>query len=200
MERSLCLIIGKEPLPNETNYIKLTKPVNDPRKLDAFIMKRFANSEEVREFFKEEIEKYLITNEKIITEIKNRTGRMYRGSIAIIENNHGELRKLRVLYSDTPDKLKELLDDIVFMKRIAENDELSKAKYLKLFSPYEIDSILSRNGQDYPLKELKIILKVWKEHLKNDFYGTDKLRIILKNYEEYKKELEKEQKIKKKTN
>ena len=200
MERSLCLLIGKEPLPGEINYLKLTKPVNDPRKLDAFVMNRFANSEEVREYFKEEIEKYLEANEEIITEIKKRTRKTYRGSIAIIENKNGEFRKLRVLYSDTPDKLKELLNDIVFMKRIAINDELCKGKYLKLFSPYEIDSILSRNGQDYPLKEIKIILKVWKEHLKNDFYGTDKLRIVLKNYEEYKKELEKEQKIKKKTN
>ena len=194
MERSLCLLIGKEPLPGETNYLKLTKPVNDSRKLDAFIMNRFANSEEVREYFKEEIDKYLSSNEKIISEIENRTGKAYRGSITIIENKDEELRKLRVLYSDTIEQVKVLLNDIVFMQRLANEDELCKGKYLKLFSLYEIDSILSRNGQNYSLKEIRMILKIWKERLKNDFYGTDKLRIVLKSYEEYKKELKKEQK------
>lgn len=194
MERSLCLLIGKEPLPQAINYLELTKPVTDSRKLDAYIMNHFNNSDEVREHFKEEIEKYLKQNEKIISEIKNRTGKNYRGSIAIIENKNGELRKLKVLYSDTCEKVQELLNDIVFMQRVALEDENRKGKYLKLFSNYEIDSILSRNGQNYSLKEVKTILKIWKERLKTDFYGTDKLRNILKEYEEYKKEMKEEQK------
>lgn len=194
MERSLCLLIGKEPLPQAINYLELTKPVTDSRKLDAYIMNHFNNSDEVREHFKEEIEKYLKQNEKIILEIKQRTGKNYRGSIAIIENKNGELRKLKVLYSDTCEKVQELLNDIVFMQRLALEDENHKGKYLKLFSNYEIDSILSRNGQNYSLKEVKTILKIWKERLKNDFYGTDKLRNILKQYEEYKKEIKEEQK------
>ena len=198
MERYLCLLLGKEPLPNEANYLKLTKSVTEPRKLDAFTMNRFENSEEVREYFKEEIESYLKANEKILNEIKNRTGRNYRGSIAIIENKNGQLRKLRVLYSKTCEEVHNLLNDIVFMQRLALNDENSKAKYLKLFSPYEVDSILSRNGQNYSLKELKTILKIWKERLKNDFYGTHKLRIVLKSYEEFKKEVKEEQKTLKK--
>lgn len=194
MERSLCLLIGKEPLPQAINYLELTKPVTDSRKLDAYIMNHFSNSDEVREHFKEEIENYLKQNEKIILEIKQRTGKNYRGSIAIIENKNGELRKLKVLYSDTCEKVQELLNDIVFMQRLALEDENRKGKYLKLFSNYEIDSILSRNGQNYSLKEVKTILKIWKERLKNDFYGTDKLRNILKQYEEYKKEIKEEQK------
>ena len=48
--RSLCLLLGKEPLPNGINYLKLTCPT-DPRRLDAYTMNHFANSNEVREYF-----------------------------------------------------------------------------------------------------------------------------------------------------
>ena len=82
--RSLCLLLGKEPLPNGINYLKLTCPT-DPRRLDAYTMNHFANSNEVREYFQEQIEDYLNKNKSILEEINNRTGRNYKGSIVIIE-------------------------------------------------------------------------------------------------------------------
>lgn len=198
MERCLCLLIGKEPLPGGVNCLKLTKPVDKPNKLDAYTMNHFSNSEEVREYFKEEIEKYLEKNQKIISDIKNKTGRNYRGSIAIVEEKNNHFRKLRVLYSDTCSQIKNLLNDIVFMQRLALEDEMCEGKYMKLFSPYEIDVILSRNGQDYPWKEVKKILHSWKERLKIDFYGTDKIRLVLKRYEEFQKEVKVHKVLKKK--
>lgn len=195
MRRSLCLLIGKEPLTDHSNYMKLTKSVDDPRNLDAYIMNRFASSDDVRMHFKEQIDEYLNKNKNIINSITERTGKTYRGSIVIIEEKKdGTLRKVSVLYSDTCAKIKLMLNDINFMKFLALSDEVCSAKYMKLFSLYQIDSILSRNGQDYPLKELKKILLKWKEKLKEDYYGTDKLRIVLKKYDEYKKELKIDQK------
>ena len=73
--RSLCLLLGKEPLPNGINYLKLTCPT-DPRRLDAYTMNHFANSNEVREYFQEQIEDYLNKNKSILEEINNRTGIM----------------------------------------------------------------------------------------------------------------------------
>ena len=63
--RSLCLLLGKEPLPNGINYLKLTCPTNDYKKLDAYTMNHFANSEEVRQHFKEQIDNYLKKNQLI---------------------------------------------------------------------------------------------------------------------------------------
>lgn len=196
--RSLCLLLGKEPLPNGINYLKLTCPT-DPRRLDAYTMNHFANSSEVREYFQEQIEDYLNKNKSILEEINNRTGRNYKGSIVIIEENRESVRKLRTLYSDTPVKLKEILNDRRFMLILAREDEECKAKYLKLFSTYEIDSILSKEGQSCTNKELKQLLTQWKENLKIQYYGTDKLRKVLKKHEEYKKEIknrDKEYKLK----
>lgn len=191
--RSLCLLLGKEPLPNGINYLKLTCPT-DPRRLDAYTMNHFANSNEVREYFQEQIEDYLNKNKSILEEINNRTGRNYKGSIVIIEENRESVRKLRTLYSDTPVKLKEILNDRRFMLILAREDEECKAKYLKLFSTYEIDSILSKEGQSCTNKELKQLLTQWKENLKIQYYGTDKLRKVLKKYEEYKKEIKRRDK------
>lgn len=186
--RSLCLLLGKEPLPNGINYLKLTCPT-DPRRLDAYTMNHFANSNEVREYFQEQIEDYLNKNKSILEEINNRTGRNYKGSIVIIEENRESVRKLRTLYSDTPVKIKEILNDRRFILILARDDEECKAKYLKLFSTYEIDSILSKEGQSCTNKELKQLLMQWKENLKIQYYGTDKLRKVLKKHEEYKKEI-----------
>ena len=163
--RSLCLLLGKEPLPNGINYLKLTCPT-DPRRLDAYTMNHFANSNEVREYFQEQIEDYLNKNKSILEEINNRTGRNYKGSIVIIEENRESVRKLRTLYSDTPAKIKEILNDRRFILILARDDEECKAKYLKLFSTYEIDSILSKEGQSCTNKELKQLLMQWKENLK----------------------------------
>ena len=186
--RSLCLLLGKEPLPNGINYLKLTCPT-DPRRLDAYTMNHFANSNEVIEYFQEQIEDYLNKNKSILEEINNRTGRNYKGSIVIIEENRESVRKLRTLYSDTPAKIKEILNDRRFILILARDDEECKAKYLKLFSTYEIDSILSKEGQSCTNKELKQLLMQWKENLKIQYYGTDKLRKVLKKHEEYKKEI-----------
>lgn len=189
MKRSLCLLIGKDPLPNRINYLPLTNTYDDPRRLDALIMRNFANSDEVREYFKEPIADFLKKNENFICKCKNH----YRGSIVIIEESFSAPpRKVSVLYSDTRKKLEEMLADTVFMHRLAEDDENSNAKRLKLFSEYLIDSILTRNGQNYSKQELKGMLYVWKEELKKQVYGTDKLRVAFKKYAEYKKEVKEE--------
>lgn len=192
--RSLCLLLGKEPLPNGINYLKLTCPTNDYKKLDAYTMNHFANSEEVRQHFKEQIDNYLKKNQLILMQLNEKSKRNYRGSIVIIEENKGNARKLRTLYSDTPEKLQEILNDRLFIILLAKDDDECRAKYLKLFSSYEADSILSREGQFCTDKELKQLLTLWKENLKVQYYGTDKLRKVLKKYEQYKQCIKKRNK------
>lgn len=192
--RSLCLLLGKEPLPGGINYLKLTKPVDDPRKLDAYTMNHFANSEEVRQHFKEQIDNYLKNNQLILLQMNEKTKKNYRGSIVIIEENKESVRKLRTLYSSTINTVKEMLNDRRFIMILAKDDEECKAKYLKLFSNYEIDSILAKEGLGLTHKELKQLLILWKENLKTQYHGTDKLRKVLKKYENYKKQIRKRDK------
>ena len=86
--RSLCLLLGKEPLPNGINYLKLTCPT-DPRRLDAYTMNHFANSNEVREYFQEQIEDYLNKNKSILEEINNRIDTTTQEIQKIIATNGG---------------------------------------------------------------------------------------------------------------
>lgn len=175
MKRSLCLLIGKEPNIDGSNYLSLTVPTENYRALDAFIMNRFMNSEDVREFFKQQINQFLISNSHLLPPSSK-----YNGSIVIIETFYNQAPvKRRVLYSDVKQKLQEILDCNSFMRYYV---DLKK----ELFSEFVRDAIWRREGQDYSKKEVKQLLKLWKEEeLKEKPKGTDYLRAMLKAYEEW---------------
>lgn len=176
MERSLCLLLGKDPLLDESNLLKLTKPTTNFKALDAFTM-NFKDSKEIREHFQDQIE-YFLT-------IKNSNN---KDSIVIIEfpTNDDELpRKVRVLYMGVASRVQDILNNDAFLRYMVEEDEFKKGP-LKLFSGYETDVVLIRNGQNYTKEERKVILNKWKNTtLKSSYYGTDRLRKVLKMYEQW---------------
>lgn len=197
-ERFLCLLIGEVPLVDGSNYIILEGPASNLtqfKKLDAYTMINFANSEQIRDHYNEKIVPFMKNNEQVLARI--RSGRMsnYRGSVVIVEKNGNNFRKLRVLYRNFSSKvtLKEKMNEIImnhdFMRYLANCDESSNASVYKLFSQYEIDGILCR-GCFYVPKEYKALVCKWKNNLKKDQYGLDKLRIVLKKYEEFMKIIE----------
>lgn len=177
MERSLCLLLGKEPKIDGSNFLMLTKPTTNFKALDAFTMNRFKDSSEVREYFQEQIKSYLT--------IKNGTNES--GSIVIIEipTEENEIPiKRRVLYMTVVTKVQDIISNDVFMRYLAEVDECSKEGPLKLFRPEETDTILMRYATDYSGKEIKYVINRWKNNnLKSSYYGTDRLRKVLKIYE-----------------
>lgn len=176
MKRSLCLLLGKNPEIDGSNVLKLTVPTSNFKALDAFTMNRFQNSDDVREYFKDQIGLFLA--------LKNPNN---RGAIVIVEfpTKEDEIpRKVRVLYMGIVQRVQDILNNDVFLRYLVENDETKGP--LKLFSGYETDVILIRNGQDYTKKERKIILNKWKDTtLKSSYFGTDRLRKVLKLYEKW---------------
>lgn len=181
MERSLCLLIGKEANIDKSNYLVLTKPTDNFKALDCFTMKRFQNSDEIREYFKDEIDSFLLKNQHLLK--GNR-----RGAIVILETHYNAIPvKRRVLYMEVVQIVNEILNDYAFLRYLVNIDE--ESSNLRLFSGYLRDVILIRNHQDYNAKERRVILNTWKEDtLKTGKTCTDKLRKILKLYEQYLKD------------
>lgn len=172
MERSLCLLIGKDPNFDGSNYLVLTVPTNNYRALDAFIMNRFMNDKDVREFFRYQIDRFLEQNAHLLPASSND-----RGDIVIIERFYNQAPvKRRVLYSDTKQKLQKVLDCSAFMRHYV---DLKK----DLFCGFVRDAVCKREGQDYSEPEVQKILKIWKEEIKKDPKVTDHLREMLKAYE-----------------
>lgn len=184
MERCLCLLLGKEPDYNEINYIKLTEYMSS-NKLDEFIISNFANSEQVRKYYAERINKFLTDNDRYLQKIYMETGRKYRGSIVILEKVFSSYpKKIKVLYSNIKSNLDQILSNESFIKYLAQNQRT--ASKVKLFSGFQRD--IFSDHIFYPKAEKKVILKQWKASLPKTNCIYEKIRQILKNYDEYLKQ------------
>ena len=109
MERTLSLVL------DEDCKLSLTLMKDDAVKIDEFTTKKFENSEQIREYYKKQIDEFLEQNKNYINSITRNTGRKFRGRIVILEsrekNGNLDYVEKRVLYKKHLVAFKELIKD-----------------------------------------------------------------------------------------
>lgn len=178
MERTLSLVLDDE------GKLSLTLMRDDAVKIDEFTSKKFENSDQIRDYFRKQIDEFLEKNKNYIDMVSKNTGKKFRGRIVVLEarenNNSIEYIEKRVLYKKHLVAFKELVKDENTMKRFLQLERIgyNERGFRKLISQHLCHEIKYTNYRvvsqtDFLKKELK------KD--KNNFY--DILRIIIKAYE-----------------
>ncbi len=178
MERTLSLVLDDEC------KLSLTLMRDDAVKIDEFTTKKFENSEQIREYYKKQIDAFLEQNKNYINSIIRNTGRKFRGRIVVLEvkenNKTIEYVERRVLYKKHLVAFKELIKDKGTMIKFLELEKIgyNQHGFRKLISPFLCREIKYTNYKvvsqtDFLRRELK--------RDKNYFY--DVLRIMIKAYE-----------------
>lgn len=178
MERTLSLVLDDE------GKISLTLMKDEANKLDDFTTKNFENSEEIRNFFKDKIEKYLEENKKYVETVTKKTGKKFRGRIIILEvieeDSNLYFIEKRVLYKKHLIAFKELVKDEKTMKRFLKLEKIgyNQYRFRRLVSPFLVREI---STADYRKNNRVEIIRREIKKSKKNFY--DMLRIICKAYE-----------------
>ena len=171
MERYLSIV-----LDHNCNISK-TLVKKEKNSLDSFILNNFNNSMEIRDFYKEDIEKFLSEHKNIIYNISEKTGKKYRGQIVILELlDDLSLRRVKVLYKSDLKNVREILKDQYFMR----NFVLSNYSFFSSYVYNKIKYNLSKTEFQYMINE-------WLKNFKNNDQYFDVCRLILKKYAEFNK-------------
>ena len=178
MERTLSLVLDEE------GFKSLTLKKDEAVKIDEFTTKKFEDSEQIREYFKKQIDKYFEENKSYIEAISKRKGKPFRGRIVILEpqERDGSLYfvEKRVLYKKNIIAFKEMIKDKSTMQRFLQLERIGFNQYgfRKLISPFLTREI---KYTDYKIKSRVDLIRREIKRNKNNFY--DILRIISKAYE-----------------
>lgn len=178
MERTLSLVLDEE------GFVSLTLMQDEAVKIDEFTTKKFEDSEQIREHFKNQIDNYLEENKRYVEAISKGRGKNFRGRIVILEphEHDGSLYFIekRVLYKKNLVAFKEMIKDKPTMQRFLQLERIGFNQYgfRKLISPFLTREIKYTN---YQVKSRVDFLRREIKRNKNNFY--DILRIISKAYE-----------------
>ena len=165
-------------------YKCLTLMKADSNEIDDFTTKKFENSEQIREYYKDKIDTFLEQNKPYISEITKQTGKKFRGRIVILEakeqNSSLYFIEKRVLYKKHLVAFKDMVSDKGTMLKFLQLERIGFNQYglRRLISPFLSREITYTNFKiksrvDFIRKEIK--------NNKKNFY--DILRIIAKAYE-----------------
>ena len=178
MERTLSLVLDDE------DKISLTLMKADSNDIDEFTTKKFENSEQIREYYKDKIEQFLNENNCYITEVTKKTGKKFRGRIVILEakemNSSLYFVEKRVLYKKHLVAFKEMVNDKNTMLKFLQLEKIGFNQYgfRKLVSPFLTREIMMTN---FKVKSRVDFIKREIKKNRDNFY--DILRIITKAYE-----------------
>lgn len=185
MERTLSLVLDKD------GYVSLTLEKMDNFELDRFTSKKFQNSDEIREYYKDEIDYYLAEKGDYI-DYTERNGRKNNGRIVLIEThgNPGEipyLKRQAVLYKKHVDSytLNEILKNKLVIKKYIEldNTRVNENKVSSLVSPF-----LRREVKYSSFKSQNDLKKIKSQVIKKDDSYFERIRLIIKAYNILKRE------------
>lgn len=182
MERTLSLVLDEE------GFKSITLMQDEAIKIDEFTTKKFEDSEQIREYFKKKIESYLEENKQYVENVSQRTGKVFRGRIVILEPHEADgslyFVEKRVLYKKNLVSFKEIIKDKQTMQRFLQLEKIGFNQYgfRRLISPFLAKEIKYTN---YQVKSRVDFLRREIKKDKNNFY--DILRIICKAYEIEKK-------------
>ena len=182
MVRTLSLVLDDEGKKSLTLF------TDEAAKIDKFTTKNFENSDQIREYYKEQIDRFLSDNNNYLEAIKKRTDKNFKGRIVILEMYDDDMtyhyRDRAVLYKKHIVAFKEMIKDRKTMLRFLEFSKLN-FNYLgfkRLISPF-----LSREIKitDYS-KKSRVELIGRELHKQISYYEI--LRLITKAYLEERKE------------
>lgn len=178
MERTLSLVLDDEC------KISLTLLKADSNDIDDFTTKKFENSEQIRDYFKGEITKFLDENNGYIESVTKKTGKKFRGRIVILEAKEQDSSlyfiEKRVLYKKHLVAFKDMVNDKGTMLKFLQLEKIGFNQYgfRKLISPFLTREIMISN---FKVKSRVDFIKREIKKNRDNFY--DVLRIITKAYE-----------------
>jgi len=128
MERYLSIVLS------EDCHISKTLMADNSYELDKYIYDHFKNSEQVRQKYSLQISSFLDENRNLIHSIEDKTNKMYRGQIVILEvNEDGTLKRIKVIYKSDVMRIKnELLHLFIIIENIFRNLFIVKLKIIKV--------------------------------------------------------------------
>ena len=181
MERMLSLVLDDE---GEKSLTLLT---GNACEIDEFTIKKFENSEQIRDYYKDKIDSFLKNNANYLEAIKKRTGKNFRGRIVILEIYKDDktyaYHERAVLYKKHIVALKEMIKDHKTMQRFL---ELSKINYDYLGFKRLISPFLSREIKIVDYSKKSRVELIGREIRKHDTY-YEILRLLTKCYLEERK-------------
>ena len=178
MERTLSLVLDEE------DKISLTLMKKEANDIDDFTTKNFEDSDQIREYYKGKIEKFLEQNKKYIETVSSRTGKSFRGRIVILEARQLEgslyFVEKRVLYKKHIVAFNEMIKDRSTMLKFLQLEKIGFNQYgfRRLISGYLYREISYAN---FKVKSRVNLIR--KEIKKNKANFYDILRVITKAYE-----------------
>lgn len=168
---------------DEENKNTLVLMEGDKDEIDKFTTQNFNNSEEIREFYKEKITKFLLENKDYIERVEERSKKSFRGSIVLLEYNedHGNLKinQKRVLYKYYKVVVEEALKHQEVMRESVRIDRNSKTN---LYTEYLQVKI---NYHNYGSNENIARIKRYINQSRNKY---DIYRLIMAAYYNLRKE------------
>ncbi len=181
MERMLSLVLDDEGKKS------LTLLAGDARKIDEFTTKKFENSDQIREYYKDKIDPYLQENANYLEAIQKRTGKNFKGRVVILEMCNDDssyyYRDRTVLYKKHIIAFKEMIKDRPTMQRFL---ELNKINYDYLGFKRLISPFLSREIKIVDYSKKSRVELIGREIRKHDTY-YEILRLLTKAYLEERK-------------
>lgn len=180
MKRILSLVLDDE------GFISLKLMQDEAVKIDEFTTKNFEDSEQIREYYKDKIDKYLEDNRSYIEAVSKSSGKYFRGRIVILEPYEfdGSLyfSEKRVLYKKHLVAFKKMVQDKKTMLSALRLEKLTYNKHgiRRIFTPFLVEKI--KNSNYKVISQVNIIKKEIK---KNNFFNI--LRLIIKAYESERK-------------
>ena len=182
MERTLSLVL------DDRGYRSLTLMKDEGYEIDKFTAHNFEDHEQIRNYFKNEIKKYLKENAKYVDLVRASTGREFRGRIVILEAHEYQGRlefdDKRVLYKKHLVAFNEMVKDKNTMKKFLQLERIGVNQYglRGLVSPFLVREI--RFADFKVVSQVNLIKKELKRN-KRDFF--DILRMMTKAYESERK-------------
>ena len=176
MERTLSLVLDDE------GKVSLTLMQDEANKIDEFTTKKFEDSEQIRDYFKDEIEKFLKEKKSYIDAISKRLGKKYRGRIVILEvqnkDNNLVFHERRVLYKKHFKVFKEIIKNKNVMLRFLKLEEVGRTKY---GYPMLAPEFLRREIRFSDFR-VKSRVELIRKEIKRSKCFFDILRIMIKSY------------------
>lgn len=170
MQRYLSIVLG------DNCHISHTLISDSNYELDKYICANFKDSEQIREKFTPQINQFLNENKSLIHSIEERTNKMYRGQIVILQCcEDGILKRIKVIYKSDINKIKkELLPNQEFMQKFIYDNRryfssfiYNRTRYFQKKTPYDT------------------MMNQFYREIKDDASFFEFCRTILKYAEEY---------------
>lgn len=184
MKRTLSLVLNDD----NTIILNLIKEM-DASELDKFILSHFEDSEDIRKYYKKQIDSFLTSHQSYVDKIEKESGKQFRGWIRLLETREirpGEvsIEQVRILYPKHIAAVPSMIQSQATLKEYQKQYNIRANKYRLKQLTNETSHIVKyfHAKRFYDKNNLKVI-KDWMNSKKNTETYFDRIRILVKAYE-----------------